>query len=60
MSVINHELKIALGGRAYPLRRVRELANEYRSGERISSEDLPRSGNAVTADTPDNQKVYRN
>jgi len=55
-SVIHHELETALGGRAYSLRRVRELTNEYRSGERISCENLPRSGHPVTADTPENRE----
>jgi hypothetical protein len=55
-SVIHHELETALGGRAYSLRRDQELANEYRSGERISCEDLPRSGHPVTADTPENRE----
>ncbi len=32
------------------------MANEYRSGERISCEDLPRSGHPVTADTPKNRE----
>jgi hypothetical protein len=59
-SAIHHELETALGGLAYSLRRVPELANENRSGERISFEDLPRSGNPVTADTPENQRGYRN
>ncbi len=55
-SVIHHELETALGGRAYSLRRVEEFANEYRSGERISCEDLPRSGHPLTADTPENRE----
>ena len=55
-SVIHHELETALGGRAYSLRRVEELTNEYRSGERISCEDLPRSGHPLTADTPENRE----
>ncbi len=55
-SVIHHELETALGGWAYSLRRVRELTNEYHSGERISCEDLPRSGHPVTADTPENRE----
>jgi hypothetical protein len=55
-SVIHHELKTALGGRAYSLGQFRELADEYRSGQRISCEDFPRSDHLVTADTPENRQ----
>ncbi len=56
---IHKESETALGNRAYSLRRVRELAHEYQTRQRLSCEDLPRSGRPVTADTPENRRDYR-
>ncbi len=44
------------GNRAYSLRYVEILTKQYRSRERTTSEDLPRSGRPPTADTPDNRE----
>jgi hypothetical protein len=56
---IHKELETALGYRAYSLRRVRELAHEYQTRQRLSCEDLPRSGRPVTADTPENRETLQ-
>ncbi len=53
---IHDDLQRALGNRAYSLRYVEILTKQYRSRERTTSEDLPRSGRPPTADTPDNRE----
>jgi hypothetical protein len=52
---IHDDLHRALGNRAYSLRNVERLTNQYRSRERTTCEDLPRSGHPLTADTPENR-----
>ena len=53
---IHDDLQRALENRAYSVRYVEILTKQYRSRERKTSEDFPKSGRPPTADTPDNRE----